>query len=271
VKIGIVGCGLIGGSIGLACRSSGHRVVGSDAQPAAESVAFERGCIDERGTLESVAQSELVFVCVPPVDLVSTCVQVCRVKPSATVVSDCASVKGPVVEWLDSAGEDRFVPGHPMAGHEKSGAKFASAWMFRGAKWILTPGDYTASSAIKLVESVVVEMGAIPVRGVASQHDREVAVLSHLPHALAAVLVKMGARLDSTEASAGSWRDLTRVGGVAPNLWTQILLANRHEVVRVLSEFQHELGQLLSALEQADEPAVREFFAQAQQAKEGKE
>ena len=268
MTIGVVGVGLIGGSIGLACRGNSHRVIGFE--PLEPQTAFERGCVDELGSLEEVSIADVVFLCVPPAQIVSVSQQVCRAKPSAAVVTDCGSIKGPIVEWLGSAGEGRFVPGHPMAGHEKSGAKFASAWMFRGAKWILTPCDFTESAAIKAVEKIVKEMGAVPVRVDAERHDREVAVLSHLPHALAAVLVRMGGKLNSTEASAGSWKDLTRVGGVDPNLWTQILMANRTEVARVLAEFEAELGQLRAALETGDESGVQAFFKEAQRAKEGK-
>jgi prephenate dehydrogenase len=252
MTIGVVGVGLIGGSIGLACRGNSHRVIGFE--PFEPLTAFERGCVDELGSLEEVSQSDIVFLCVPPAHIVEVSREVCRTKPSATVVTDCGSIKGPIVEWLSSAGEGRYVPGHPMAGHEKSGAKFASAWMFRGAKWILTPCDFTEPESIKVVEKIVKEMGAVPVRVDAGRHDREVAVLSHLPHVLAAVLIRMGGKLDSTEASAGSWKDLTRVGGVDPNLWTQILMANRTEIAKVL----------------ADEGGVQAFFKEAQRAKEGK-
>ena len=270
MTIGVAGCGLIGGSIGLACRGNGHVVLGYDEDSRACEVAFERGCVDRVASLKEVAGADLVFVCVPPALIPMVSADICLAKPSATVVTDCGSVKGSVVDWLNSAGEARFVPGHPMAGHEKSGAKFASAWMFRGAKWILTPCDFTEPAAIKAVEKIVKEIGAVPVRVDAERHDREVAVLSHLPHALAAVLVRMGGRLDSTEASAGSWKDLTRVGGVDPNLWTQILLANRVEVAKVLAEFEADLGQLKSALETGDEGGVQAFFKEAQRAKEGK-
>ena len=268
MTIGVVGVGLIGGSIGLACRGNSHRVIGFE--PFETKTSIDRGCVDELGSLEEVSKSDIVFLCVPPSQIVEVSREVCRTKLSATVVTDCGSIKGPIVEWLSSAGEGRYVPGHPMAGHEKSGAKFASAWMFRGAKWILTPCDFTESAAIKAVEKVVTEMGATPVRVDAERHDREVAVLSHLPHALAAVLVRLGGKLDSTEASAGSWKDLTRVGGVDPNLWTQILMANRAEVARVLAEFEAELGQLRAALETGDESGVQAFFKEAQRAKEGK-
>ena len=114
-----------------------------------------------------------------------------------------------------------------MAGHEKGGAEYASAWLFRDARWILTPDKKASKGAVSAVEGLVKAVGAIPIRLDSSLHDRHVAILSHLPHALAAVLVLMAADLQHLEVAAGSWRDVTRVGGVDPELWTQILTGNR--------------------------------------------
>ena len=270
MTIGVVGCGLIGGSIGLACRSQGHRVIAAEPDAEAAQIALSRGCADSIGTLSDVASSELVFVCVPPDAMIPVLTELATEAGSDTTITDCASVKGDIVEWLIASGDPRIVPGHPMAGHEKSGPKYASAWMFRGAKWILTPTKLTATSARKKVEGIVKEMGATPVLLPAEVHDRDVAVLSHLPHALAAILVRLGSKLDSTDASAGSWQDLTRVGGVDPNLWTQITLANRRELVKVLREFGSDMDYLATSLESGDEVAVRTFFVDAKLAKEGK-
>lgn len=268
MTIGIVGCGLIGGSIGLACRSNTHTVLGFEPDSASAKTAVDRGCVNRMGSLEEVAQSDITFICVPPGIVESVLSQVMAAKPKHTVVTDCTSVKGSVVRWLDENQNDMFVPGHPMAGHEKSGPQYASAWMFRGAKWILTPAKFTYSGAIQKVEALVKEMGASPVRVKAERHDRDVALLSHLPHALAAVLVKLGGELESTEASAGSWRDLTRVGGVDPNLWSQILTSNRDEVAKILGQFNNSLSELQGLLESDDQAGVKALFEEAKVAKE---
>jgi len=212
--------------------------------------------------------ADLVFVCVPPNDIVQSLEEVFSYAPPTTVVTDCGSVKADVVAWLDETGHTMFVPGHPMAGHEKSGPQYASGWMFRGAKWILTPAKCTSRAAIKAVESAVKEFGATPVRVDAERHDREVALLSHLPHAIAAALVKMTSTLESTEASAGSWKDLTRVAGVDPSLWSQILFSNRVEVIKVVKELSAELETLQGALDQTTAAGVLQYFQDAKQAKE---
>lgn len=268
MTVGIVGCGLIGGSIGLACRSNTHRVIGFEPDLKAAKVALERGCVNELLSLEEVAKSDITFICVPPGIVESVLDQVMAAKPKHAVATDCTSVKGAIVRWLEQNRDEMFVPGHPMAGHEKSGPQYASAWMFRGAKWIITPASFTYSGAIQRIEKLVKEMGATPVRVNAERHDRDVALLSHLPHALAAVLVRMAADLDSTEASAGSWKDLTRVGGVDPKLWSQILTGNREEVSRVLGRFGGELEALRGLLDQGDSEGLLQFFEEAKRAKE---
>ncbi|HJP82004.1 MAG TPA: prephenate dehydrogenase/arogenate dehydrogenase family protein [Fimbriimonadaceae bacterium] len=267
MTIGLVGCGLIGGSIGLACRANGHHVTGVDSNPGSSKIALERGCVDVIGELKEVAQSEIIFICVPPKATASLAEDVIALKSPESIISDCTSIKGPVVSWLKEHPNNRFIPGHPMAGHEKSGPKFASAWMFRGAKWILCPLKSTDKSALKKLEALISEMGATPIRIDAQTHDRDVAYLSHLPHAIAASLVRLGARLDSVEASAGSWKDLTRVGGVDPELWTQICMENRVELCAAMAEMQKEWSLLSDALAANDESAVRKFFVEAQSAK----
>lgn len=267
MTIGIIGCGLIGGSIGLAARSNGHRVLGFDLESTHGAVALERGCVDEMTTFEEVAKSDIVFLCVPPSAVVSVAGALRSQKGLDTIVTDCTSVKGPIVRWLSSAFDPQFVPGHPMAGHEKSGPKFSSGWMFRGATWIFTPTPKTSKQALKGVENLVSEFGAKCVRVDADRHDYEVALMSHLPHAIAAALVQMAAPLDSTDASGGSWRDLTRVGGVDPGLWSQILIANGEPVVQVLDDFKSRINGLLEALKRQDIEAVKAFFLEAQKAK----
>jgi prephenate dehydrogenase len=110
------------------------------------------------------------------------------------------------------------------------------------------------------LETVVKELDAIPVRLSASEHDRTAAILSHLPHVLAGLLVEIGSQLESTEASGGSWKDLTRVGGVDPELWTQILLGNRTEVASVLNTYVARLGALTIMIESSDKKGIEKWL-----------
>ena len=265
--VGIVGLGLIGGSIGLALRDPERSVVGFDPDPSAARIARDRLCVDRLGTLEEVAQAEIVFVAVPPDMTVDSVEAIMAFAGDTTVVTDCASVKNEVAAWARQTKSERFVPGHPMAGHEKGGATYASAWMFRGARWILTPVKPTSTSAVRLVEATVKAMGAVPVRVDAAVHDRHVATVSHLPHAIAAALVLVGESLDTADVAGGSWRDMTRVGGVDPELWTQIMMRNRTELASTIRDFEKGLASLREALEGDDREALRAILVNAERIK----
>lgn len=255
MTIGIVGVGLIGGSIGMALKACKHRVIGFDPKPEHIHKAIERHCIDEGATLEQIGAADAVFIAVPPAQVIATLAELEPHLGADTVVSDCTSVKSQILEWVmeHPTLAERFVGGHPMAGHEKSGPSYASEWMFRNAKWILTPTKKTSTAAKERITALVKETGAKPVRIDAAEHDHHVAVLSHLPHIVAAALVELGAEVESPEVAAGSWRDLTRVGGVDPELWSQILAGNSTQTRIALDGFIGKLMQYRDRLDDADD------------------
>ncbi len=257
MTIGIVGTGLIGASIGMGLKAKGHRVIGYDLSTENTDIAVRRYAIDEAVSLSEASGADMVFVAVPPASIVTVLDQVYSSRGRETLVTDTASIKADVVAW--GADKEWFVASHPMAGHEKGGPKFASNWLFRGAKWIICPGAAPALLMARL-ESVVKELDALPVRLSASEHDRTAAILSHLPHVLAGLLLETGAQLESTEASGGSWKDLTRVGGVDPDLWTQILLGNRTEVASVLGAYVTRLGELQQMIEASDKKGIEKWL-----------
>lgn len=257
MTIGIVGTGLIGASIGMGLKAKGHRVTGFDMLTENTDIAVRRYAIDEAVSIQEASKADVVFVAVPPAVTVAVLDSVYSSRGDDTLVTDTASIKADVVAW--GADKDWFVASHPMAGHEKGGPKFASNWLFRGAKWIICPGAAPASLMARL-ESVVKELDAVPVRLSASEHDRTAAILSHLPHVLAGLLLETGTQLESTEASGGSWKDLTRVGGVDPELWTQILIGNRTEVASVLEGYVARLGELAKMIETSDAKGIEKWL-----------
>lgn len=267
MTVGIVGLGLIGGSIGLSLRRPGWTIIGYDQSEEASTIALQRQCVDELKPIEEVSQAEVVFVASPPKVTIGCLELVFKYKAEATIVTDCASYKGAIVEFARQANEPKFIAGHPMAGHEKSGAAFASAWMFKHANWILSPLKNVDKAALKTLEEVVRQTGAKPVRLDAGTHDEQVALLSHLPHVVAGALVRMGDKLDHTHASAGSWKDLTRVGGVDPTLWSQIMTGNRQPLLKVIDEFESELAQVKAMLTEENEAELKRYLVEAAQAK----
>ena len=216
-----------------------------------------------------MCQADIVFVAVPPAFVAEVLERIHKSRAPNTIYSDCTSVKATVAEWATKSCDPNFIPGHPMAGHENSGAAFASAWMFRGAKWILCPTTSSDPKSLKFLESVVKDMGAIPVRMDASVHDRQIATLSHLPHALAASLVLMKDRFGAQDVGGGSWQDLTRVGGVDPDLWTQIFMGNRAELSNAVQDMEKMLRSIRDWLDQNDAEAIHRFFVDARKAKGG--
>lgn len=241
----------------MGLKAKGHRVLGFDLSSENTDIALRRYSIDEAVPLEIASAADVVFVAVPPAVTVRVLSEVYAARGPETLVTDTASIKGDVVAW--GADKEWFVASHPMAGHEKGGPKFASNWLFRGAKWIICPGAAPASLMTRL-ESVVKELDAIPVRLSASEHDRTAAILSHLPHILAGLLLETGSQLESTEAAGGSWKDLTRVGGVDPELWTQILLGNQKEVSSVLEVYVARLGELHAMIQASDRKGIEKWL-----------
>jgi prephenate dehydrogenase len=267
MTVGIVGLGLIGGSIGLALRQPTRTILGYDPSSKACETALSRQCVDATATLAEVCQADVLFVAPPPDVAVDTLRSVAAERAQGTVVTDCVSVKAPVVEWAMEERPSWFVPGHPMAGHEKRGAAFASAWLFRGARWILCPVSFTDKSAVRAVEEAVKAMGAQPARMDAQTHDRQVAVLSHLPHVLASALVQMGEEMQA-DVGGGSWRDLTRVAGADADLWTQILLGNRVQVSAAIADTQSKLEEVRRLLDSGDREALSSLLRKSMQAKQ---
>ena len=270
MTVGIVGTGLIGGSIGMGLLAKGHKIIGFDANSASAQTALRRNCISQIGTVEEVAHSEVIFCAVPPLYVNESLNEILQRAPAESVVTDCTSIKQSVMQFVQSNFPEatNFVGGHPMAGHEKSGPGFASPWMFRGARWIITPASASAPWATNRLELLVTDLGAQPVRIAAEKHDRHVALLSHLPHVLAALLVQFGDELEKPDVAGGSWKDLTRVGGVDPELWTQIMLGNQIELTKVLLEFESELGQIRQMIESGDAAELKKLLKDSQNLKQ---
>jgi len=193
-SVGLVGLGLIGGSVALGLRKAGWRVIGCDLDPDVMAVAMNRGFFDERASdIHSMLarQLDLLIIAAPPTATIELIGSIRTNLPTM----DVAGVKEPVLEV--AAGIPRFIGTHPMAGRETSGPRAASAALFRGATWVVVEGGDT--DARQLVESVIGDLGASVVNMTAREHDVAVAAISHLPHLVAGALLS-GA--DETEAFA---------------------------------------------------------------------
>ena len=260
-RVLIVGTGLIGASIGLALRNAGWHVTGVDHSPAAALQARERGAVDDVvGRIADSPHVDIAVVATPPSTVTATVAQVLATGRAA-VVTDTASVKGPVVEAVD---DPRFVGGHPMAGSDRSGPGAARADLFRGATWIVTPKGHRPEQ-LRLVRQLIRAVGACELVLDARAHDETVGVVSHLPQVVAYALADLVGRHGQREllhAVAGNgFRDMTRLAGGDPVLWTDICSNNAPAVIGALDCMLDRLSAVRRALQ--DEEDLRLLFETA--------
>lgn len=246
----LIGTGLIGGSVGLALRRQGWFVTGRDDRDEVAAEALRRGVLDAVG---EDADAELVVIAVP-VGSVVPVVEAARVAHPEAVLTDVGSVKAPIVTAVD---DPRFVGGHPMAGSEQAGVEGAVASMFDGAVWVLTPTESTSSEAFALVHAVAASTGAEVLALDAAEHDRIVAMVSHVPHLTAATLMRLAAERSEEQAAllrlaAGGFRDMTRIAAGHPGIWPDICAENRTAIVGVLDELIAELAEIRAAVDRGD-------------------
>jgi prephenate dehydrogenase len=267
-RLGIIGTGLIGASVGLAAKRAGvERVTGYDFDETAAETANDRGAIDERslGTDELLAHGvDLVVVAVPVLALQSTLRDLLE-RDADCAVTDVGSTKGTLAAALQ---DPRFVGGHPVTGSEAHGPEHATADLFDGATWFLTPATHTDPRRYRLVHGFVSALGATPVAIDPDAHDRLVSITSHLPHALANVLVNQAGagRIeghDPLAAAGGSLRDMTRVAGANPRIWVDIFLENAGPLQESLAEHRRRIEQLEAALSARDAGFLGRWIGEA--------
>ncbi|CAB4687280.1 unannotated protein [freshwater metagenome] len=258
--IEVVGTGLLGTSIGLACRRQGLEVLLSDVST--EHVRTASGLGAGRPRLPE-DRPQLVVVAVPPAYLGEAIAQ--ALAAGDAVVTDVGSIKsGPLADVAQLAGIERYVGGHPMAGSERSGPLAATAALFDGRPWAVTPHETSAPDAVALVEELARLCGAVPVRLSPQEHDKAVARTSHVPHLLS---VLVAARLtqappEHLALSGQGVRDVTRVAGGDPALYRQIVGANAAAVLSLLGEVRDQLDDVIDAVSSADGAALEAVLAQ---------
>ncbi len=240
-----MGVGLIGGSVGLAARNSGWDVLGVD-KPEVLEEAVLMGAVDRPSTLKAVRGADLVVLAAPISKVTGL---IAELPPTDAIVTDVASTKMAVVREAERR-DLRFVGGHPMTGSQLSGVANARADLFKGSRYFLTPTDTTDAEAYREVAGFVRSLGAVPTAVDPEKHDLLMAALSHLPHLMAAALLKVASDISPEALSfAGpSFRDLTRVGASNPALWSDILAENAPALGEALGAFAGAMAQLGSEI-----------------------
>lgn len=242
----IVGAGLIGTSIGLAISKLGIDVVLEDVSPANVRLAADYGA--GRPATNS-DQPALIVVCVPP-DVTARVVGAeLQAFPNA-VVTDVASVKSSILDELAASAADlsRYVGSHPMAGREKGGASSGRADIFVGRPWVIAEHAEASARSLKLVEELALDLQSAPIRMSALEHDRAVALVSHVPQLVSSLMASRLIGASGVELAGQGLRDTVRIAASDPKLWVQILGANAGEVVSILDDFADDLARVIQAL-----------------------
>jgi prephenate dehydrogenase len=268
-RLAVVGTGLVGTSVALAAGRTGTRSRGFDLDSGVLESAAARGALEPATSLaEAVADAELVVVAVP-VGVAAAVVREVLDATASAVVTDVASTK----RQLASIAEPRFVPGHPVAGGATGGPSRAAADLFDAATWFLTPTDASAPESVELVERFVASLGARAMRTDAAAHDRLLAVTSHLPHALANLLMlRVAAAAEEDDAplafAGASLREMTRLAGANAAVWSDIFLGNADEIASALVGLRGLLDELEQALRRGDRASLEASIATAAAARE---
>jgi len=278
-RLCIIGVGLIGGSLARALRRVGacDEVVGCGRNTANLEHAIELGVIDryETSPARAVKDADMVVVAVPLGTMVSMFSAISDALSPQAVITDVGSAKATVVaDAHQHLGRhlSRFVPGHPIAGTEKSGVAASFAELFENRRVILTPLLENEQQAIAKVTTLWEKIGANVVNMSVAHHDEVLAATSHLPHILAYSLVdtlaKMEDRTEIFQFAAGGFRDFTRIASSDPKMWHDICLANRDAILKTLGSFNTELAKLTEAVRQGDSQCIEDIFTRAKTARD---
>ncbi len=270
-SVTLVGTGLLGGSLGLALRQSGFTgaIIGTGSRPASLQSALDKGCITQIQTdvAQAVANTGLIVLAGPINTFHVTFKTIAAHAHLKTVITDVGSTKASVASQAGSslaALAPRFIGAHPMAGSEKKGPTHASASLFASRPCILTPTQSSAPDALAAVRALWSAVGMRLIEMSPAQHDRAVALVSHVPHAAATCLINTGlAHPECASVASTGFRDTTRIGSGDPDLWREIFLANKDAVAQGLDQYIHALKEFKAQLLAGDGPALHKTLDDA--------
>ncbi len=270
-QLGLIGCGLMGGSFALALKRAGlvRRVVGYSKSPTTTELARKLGVIDTaaESALLAVAGSDIVLLAVPVAATETSFKAIRHLVEPGVLLMDVGSTKRDVVDAARRVLREQlpaFVPAHPIAGKEAAGIHHADADLYRGRQVILTPLPQTAAQALQRATDVWSAIGAQVLRMTPENHDAAFAAVSHLPHLLAFAyfsgVVNQPAGLDYLALAGPGFRDFTRIAASNPEVWRDILVANREEVLKQAQHFRHALDALELVLRTGNAEALEDLI-----------
>lgn len=279
-QLTIIGIGLIGGSLARALKRAGAcaRVIGCARTEVDLQRAVELGVIDDyrMEPAAACAGSDMILIAVPLGAMEPVLRAMSGHLSADAVMTDAGSAKGSVVDAARrTLGPDelkRFVPGHPVAGTERSGVEASFAELYEGRRVILTPITETVPEAVEKVQRMWEAAGACVEQMAVAHHDEVLAATSHLPHVLAYSLVECLATMQESREifrfAAGGFADFTRIASSSPRMWHDIVFANREAILSVLALFEGHLDQLIEAIRSNDSERVMRILTRAKEARD---
>lgn len=275
MNIVIVGLGVVGGSFAMALKDAGYKdVFGVDTNVETLKKAKELGIIKEGSTEgeKFFKNADLTIVAIYP-KLVHGFVEKNRsFFKEGSVITDATGIKGMFIKSIIDILPEKvdFVFGHPMAGREKKGIDFASSKVFKGANYIITPIERNKKESIELIEKLAYDMGFARVRRITPEyHDEMIGYTSQLPHAMAVALINSDEEGRDTGSFIGdSYRDLTRIANINGELWSELFLGNKDNLLKAINNFELELDLIKKAIYENDKEQLMKYFAKSTERRE---
>jgi prephenate dehydrogenase len=275
LTVGIVGLGLMGGSLALGLDGKCRSRIGLDSDPEADRTALEGHVVDELALHlpDLVAKSDVIILAAPVRTILAMLKELSDIRPprdEVRIVLDIGSTKSEIVSAMEglSKGYDPL-GGHPICGREVQGIRHADAGLYRNAPFVLTPIPRTSPRALALGRHLAQVLGAHPLELSAAEHDTLVASTSHLPHLVAVALAQTARRLPSAAALVGpGFRDTSRLAASNLEMMTDILLTNRGHVLEALEEYIHRLEALAQRVREGDESRLKVLLAEGRRARQ---
>lgn len=272
--IGIIGLGLIGGSLALDLKKQGHHVLGVSHRDSTTQRAISLGIVSQASVnMSLLSDAEVVFICTPLGFIIPTLEQLIAHLPSSCVITDVGSVKTPIVKGISPVWEN-FVGGHPMAGSNDSGIKAARKDLFKDKPYVLTPINTTPTAAITVIENLISQLGVNIHYCSPEEHDKAVSLISHLPVMASASLIAACEKEPDSQvrqlaqkfASSG-FRDTSRVGGGNPELGVMMAKYNREALLMSLQNYRSNLDELVKLIEREDWTSLEQILHSTQEAR----
>ncbi len=279
-QLGVIGCGLMGGSFALALKRAGlvKRVIGYSKSPSTTEKARQLGVIDQsaESALLAVSGSDIVLIAVPVAATEATFKAIRHLVEPGVLFMDVGSTKRDVVDAARRVLKERvpsFVPAHPIAGKEVAGIAHADAALYSGRQVILTPLPQTSPELVQKATDCWAAIGAQVLRMTPENHDAAFAAVSHLPHLLAFAyfnsVAHQPAGRDFLSLAGPGFRDFTRIAASDPTVWRDILMSNREEILKQTLRFRHALDAMEHVMKSGNAEALEDLIRKASDARGG--